>query len=380
MFFIIVFCVYLIGNIYLFVRGWQSLEIIGCRRIWFAAIFWIAALSFIVPMMLRMKGVSGALFDVLFVVGSFWIAVLLYGFLFLLVIDILRIIAWTGHIKPDFIHHHYPLSKLIIFGLFCIVITAILGVGYHRAHHPQVTRVEMKVDKKAGQMTALRVVMASDIHLGQITGRSYLARIVDVINRQNPDLVLFAGDTFDGSPAQIIKKNMGVEFSRLHTKYGAFAVSGNHEYIGERETRNAVSIAFDYINSHGVKPLQDSIILIDSSFYLAGRKDRMDSMRKTLPELLAGIDRQLPVIMLEHQPFHFHEVEQAGVDLHLSGHTHHGQLWPLNYITSKIYEQDWGFLHKGQSKFYVSCGAGTWGPPIRTAGYSEVVVIDIEFL
>ena len=379
MFVLIVFSVYAIGNVYLFVRGWQSLEIIGQRRVWFAAVFWIVALSFIIPMMLRMQGVSGALFDVLFVVGSFWIAVMLYGFLALITIDLLRIIAWAGSIKPDFIHQNYPLSKIIILGIFSFVITVILCAGYHRAHHPQITRLEIEVDKQAGQLPALRVVMASDIHLGQILGRKSLARIVNTINEQHPDLVLFAGDTFDGSPAQIIKNDMGAEFDRLQTKYGAYAVSGNHEYIGERETPQAVNITFDYLSSHGVQALQDAVILIDSSFYLAGRKDRTVGKRKTLHELLAGIDRQLPVIMMDHQPFQLDEVEQAGIDLHLSGHTHHGQMWPLNYITRKIYEQDWGFLQKGQSKFYVSCGAGTWGPPIRTAGHSEVVVIDLKF-
>lgn len=378
-FFLIAFSIYAIGNIYLFVRGWQSLEIIGRQRIWFTAVFWFAALSFIVGMMLRFQGVSGVLFDAMFMVGSFWIAILLYGFLMLLIVDLLRIIVWAGNIKPEFIHQNYLFSKLIIFGIFSLVITVLLGVGYHRAHHPKVTHVEMKVDKKAGQLTALRIVMASDIHLGNSSGNKFLSRIVDVMNGQHPDIVLLAGDTFDGSPAHVIKKDMGKDFNRLKTKYGIFAVSGNHEYIGERETTNSVKIAFDYLNSHGVQSLEDAVILVDSSFYLAGRKDRTDRKRKTVPELLAGIDMNLPVIMVDHQPFQFDQVEQAGIDLYLSGHTHHGQMWPLNYITQKIYEQDWGFLQKGQSKFYVSCGAGIWGPPIRTAGYSEVVVIDLKF-
>jgi predicted MPP superfamily phosphohydrolase len=316
----------------------------------------------------------------MFVVGSFWIAVMLYGLLALLAVDLLRIIGWASHIKLDFIHQNYPLSKLVILGIFSLVITAILVAGYHRAHHPKVTHVEVKVEKKVGQLSSLRVVMASDIHLGQTTGQKSLARMIDVMNEQRPDLVLLAGDTFDGSPAHIIKKDICVEFDRLQTKYGAYAVSGNHEYIGERETPNSVNIAFDYISSHGVQPLQDTVILVDSSFYLAGRKDRMDRNRKTLPELLNGIDRQLPVIMLDHQPFQLDEAEQAGIDLHLSGHTHHGQMWPLNYITRKIYEQDWGFFLLVLSKFYVSCGGGTWGASVRTAGYSEIVVIDLSFL
>jgi predicted MPP superfamily phosphohydrolase len=202
---------------------------------------------------------------------------------------------------------------------------------------------------------------------------------VNAINDRQPDVVLLAGDTFDGTPEMVIREDAGVEFDRLQSRYGAYAISGNHEYIGEREKPDAVNTIFGYMASHGVQPLRDSVALIDGSFYIAGRNDRMAGARKTIPELLEGVDRQLPVILLDHQPYHLEQAEQAGVDLQLSGHTHHGQMWPLNYITRKIYEKDWGFLQKGTSNFYVSCGAGTWGPPIRTAGYSEIVVIDLKF-
>ena len=90
--------------------------------------------------------------------------------------------------------------------------------------------------------------------------------------------------------------------------------------------------------------------------------------------------RRLPVILLDHQPLNLEEAAQAGIDLQLSGHTHRGQMFPLNYITTRMYEQDWGFLQKGKTNFYISCGTGTWGPPIRTSGYSEVVIIELEFI
>ena len=378
MFFTIVFCVYTIGNIYLFVRGWQSLEMMGRQRAWFAVVFLLVSLSFMVSQLLRVKGVSGTVVDVFFVTGSYWIAVMLYGFLFLFAIDILRIVSWAGNIKPDFIYGNYQLSKAIMFGAVCLVMTVILAVGYSNTQRLRTTHVKIPIDKSAGQLTGLRVAMVSDIHLGHINGRNFLAAIVDAINEQKPDLVLLVGDIFDMSPEPVIKQDMGVEFERLQTKYGAYMISGNHEYIGNREYRDAINTTFAYMASHGVQPLQDSVVLIDSSFYVAGRKDR-SATRKTIPELLHGIDRQLPIIMADHQPYHLEAVEQAGVDLQLSGHTHHGQMWPLNYITRKLYEQDWGFLQKGKSNFYISCGVGTWGPPIRTAGYSEVVVVDLEF-
>ena len=380
LFFIIVFCVYTAANIYLFVRGWQALEIMGRQRFWFAVLFGITACSFLVTQMLHIKGVSGSLFDFFFMVGSCWIAVMLYGFLILFAFDILRTIGWAGNFKPDFIYRHYPLTKAILFGAVCLVISVILIAGYGNAHRLRATNLKIAVDKKAGQLTGLRVSMVSDIHLGHIHGRKSLARIVDAINEQKPDIVFLVGDVFDNSPKPALKNNMGLEFERLQTKYGAYFVTGNHEYISERAARNSRKTILGYLSSHGIRPLQDSFVLIDDGFYVAGRKDRSADTRKTIPELLHGTDRQLPVIVLDHQPYLFDEAEQAGVDLYLSGHTHHGQMWPLNYITGKLFEQDWGLLQKGKSHFYVSCGVGTWGPPIRTTGYPEVVVIDLEFI
>jgi predicted MPP superfamily phosphohydrolase len=217
--------------------------------------------------------------------------------------------------------------------------------------------------------------MVCDIHLGQVYGRKSLARIVNVMNEHRPDIVVLVGDIFDGNPEPVIKKDMGVEFSRLQAPYGSYFVNGNHErYGGERG-----KIVADYLALRGIKPLLDTVALIDGSFYLAGRIDRSTHTRKSIPELLHDIDRWLPIILLDHQPFYLEEAEQAGVDLQLSGHTHRGHLFPLNYVTDKIYEQDWGFYRKGKTNYYISCGTGTWGPPIRTAGSSEVVIIDLEF-
>lgn len=378
-FFLVVICVYAVGNVYLYVRGWQALEILGKQRIWFTVSFWFMAVLAILTQVLRVRGISGGWFDISFSAGTVWIAVLLYGFLAVLLIDILRITGWAGHITPHFVHRNYLLSKVILFGAVCMVFTILFAWGYRNAHFPRVTHLSLPVDKHAGQLHGMRVAMVSDIHLGHTTGRKFLSRVVDTLNRQKADIILLVGDTFDGGPGTVIRKNMGIEFDRLKSRYGTFAVSGNHEYIGEMENKNAVKDAFAYLESHGVKVLSDTVVLIDSSFYIAGRTDRTVKKRKTVSSLLGSIDRQLPVILMDHQPYNLQEAEQAGADLQFSGHTHHGQMWPLNYITKKIYESDWGFLQKGKSYFYVSCGVGVWGPPVRTAGYSEVVVIDLKF-
>ena len=357
---------YTAGCLYMFIRGWQSLEIIKRRRVWFAVIFWIVALPFVV---VRLRFVSGVAF---YIVGYSCLAVVLYGFLILLVIDILRIIRWVAKIKPAFIYRNYLKAKALIFAVVSLALAAIIAGGYVNSNSPRATHLTVAIDKKAGQLTTLRVAMVSDIHLGNIYGRKSLARIVDVINEHYPDIVLLAGDIFDGNPESVIEKDMGAEFKRLQAKYGVYFVNGNHE----RGRTNA----FDYLALHGIQPLLDTIVCIDSSFYVAGRIDRSTRVRKTIPELLGGIDHRLPVIMLDHQPLNLEEAEQAGIDMQLSGHTHHGQMFPLNYITARMYEQDWGFLQKNKTNYYISCGTGTWGHPIRTSGYSEVVIIELEFI
>jgi len=362
------------GNLYILVRGWQSLEIIGRRRVWFAAMFLFAALTY--PAIWKRIFTEGWMYEICYFVAYLWLVVVFYVFLILLAIDILRIILWVGNIKPAFIYRYYLRTKAIMFWAVSLLLLIILTSGYFNSHRPRATHITIPIEKNAGHLTSLRVALVSDIHLGQVNGRKMLARIVNTINERRPDIVVLVGDIFNGNPEPAVKKDMGAEFYRLQARYGAYFANGNHErYDSDRGT-----IAIDYLASRGIKPLLDTVALIDGSFYLAGRLDRSSSVRKTIPELLHDIDRRLPVILLDHQPYNLEEAEQAGVDLQLSGHTHYGQLFPLNYITSRIYEQDWGFLQKGKTKYYISCGAGTWGPPVRTAGYSEVVIIDLEFL
>ncbi len=164
----------------------------------------------------------------------------------------------------------------------------------------------------------------------------------------------------------------------LKSKYGVYAVTGNHEYIG------GVQKAKNYLAEHDVNLLNDTANLIDDSFYVAGREDLTINQfsnlrRKSLADVVNGIDKSKPIILLDHQPFKLDKAVENGIDLQLSGHTHHGQLWPFNYITKMVYELSWGYLKKGDTHFYVSSGVGGWGPPIRTVNRSEIISIKLHF-
>ena len=138
------------------------------------------------------------------------------------------------------------------------------------------------------------------------------------------------------------------------------------------------------MEKHGIKILRDSAALIDNSFYIIGREDRektafTQTPRKSVEDLLEPLDKQKPIVLLDHQPYHLELAERAGVDFQISGHTHHGQLWPFGYITQKIFEVSRGYKQKGNSHFYVSTGFGTWGPPVRLGNRPEILEFTLVF-
>ncbi|MDR0712682.1 MAG: metallophosphoesterase [Bacteroidales bacterium] len=376
MFVLIALSIYIAGNVYLYVRCWQALEVIGRYRLWYAVAFWTIALLFIAANFIRTPGVNWP--NLLSTVSSAWIAVMLYGTLALAVIDIVRLTGWAVHLRPASLVPDYPLFKLYLFAGVLALLATVFIFGYRNARFPKVTPLEIFIDKQAGEMKELKIAMVSDLHLGRTAGIPFLRRVIDRINELDPDVVLLAGDTFDGDSEPVIRNDMCREMLRLKNRFGVYAIPGNHEYIGERFAKGSAHRAFEYLDSRGVTVLIDTAVQVNNSFYIAGRDDRSVVRRKSLADILPEVNGQ-PVILLDHQPFRLEEAQQAGVDLQLSGHTHHGQMFPLHLITEKMYEQDWGALQKGHTHYYISCGAGTWGPVLRTAGYSEIVFIKLTF-
>jgi predicted MPP superfamily phosphohydrolase len=220
--------------------------------------------------------------------------------------------------------------------------------------------------------------MASDLHLSPIDGERLLSKIIDKINSVNPDIILFAGDIVDDKAVILKDRGIGESFKKLKPKYGIYSITGNHEFI------NDVEPSVKFMEEYGMKILRDNYELVDSSFYVVGREDVVmkqftGKTRKTLKELTSTIDFNHPTILLDHTPVKLEQAENNGIDLQFSGHTHHGQIWPGNIITNLIYEVSWGYKKKGITHYYVTSGAGTWGPPVRTGSKSEIVNIVIQF-
>jgi predicted MPP superfamily phosphohydrolase len=316
--------------------------------------------------------------DALTWAGSFWLAAMVYFLFIVILIDIVRLINIFLHFLPENGSANYSDLKLIVFLFSVLIISLTVSLGYINARNPVINKLELSIQKKAGHIKELNIAMVSDIHLGTIIGADRFNSIVEKINELNPDIVLLAGDIVDEDIQPVIRHNLGETLKNIKSKYGVFGITGNHEYIGGAD--NAVK----YLTEHDVIMLRDTSVKIDNCFYIIGREDRSKRsftgvQRKSLEELMAEIDKNLPVLVMNHQPFEFDEVVQSGADLHLSGHTHHGQLWPFNYITQKIYEISRGYLKKGNTHFFVSAGAGTWGPPIRLGNRPEIVNMKLKF-
>jgi len=303
---------------------------------------------------------------------------MLYFFLLILSLDLIRLFNHFFHFLPKVFYTDYGKTKLIIFYLSLAVVSLVVLSGFINARTARIKVLSYIIPKKVNGVKSLRMVMVSDVHMGNLIAKRKTNRLVTKINELKPDIVVFAGDLVDEDLAPVIKNNLGEALTKIQSRLGVFAIPGNHEYIGGAED------AIKYLSEHGIIMLRDTSVFLENSFYLVGRDDRdkirfTGKKRKEISELLYGIDKSFPIILLDHQPFNLNKAADLGVDLQLSGHTHHGQVWPFNYITNAMYDVSWGTKKIGETQYYVSSGFGTWGPPIRIGNRPEIVLINLTF-
>ena len=376
-FFSIVFLVYALINFYIIRRGLMVLPAGSPWKWWLVLGVSLAALSFVAVRVRERVSVNWATATLIWI-GYFWLAIIVYLLLQIIFIDIFRLLNSLLGFFPEIITSDPEKTRRFL-GITVITVTIlVVALGHLNTWFPKVRELNLEVNKRGGKLQDLHIVALSDIHLGTTIEKRHMSGIVRRVNALNPDIILIPGDIIDEDIAPVIKSNVGEKLTDLKAKYGVFASTGNHEYIG------GIRKAKSYLADHNVFLLNDTAILIDDSFYVAGREDLTinqfsNQQRKPLTEILAEVNRERPIILLDHQPFKLEKAAENGVDLQLSGHTHHGQLWPFNYITGMIYEKSWGYLKKGDTHYYVSGGVGGWGPPIRTVNRPEILSIKLIF-
>lgn len=296
-------------------------------------------------------------------VGNSSIFVLLYLVILFLVLDLGRLL----HVVPGaWLRQNQYVTIAIAVGMFLVFLAG-------NIHYNNKVRVELQLASGKPLARPLRLVMASDLHLGYHNPRHELARWVDIINSEQPDVILIAGDIIDMSMRPLVEERMAEEFRRL--KAPVYACLGNHEYYtGE-------PLAQQFYREAGIHLLRDSCTVTPEGLLIVGRDDRSNPHRQALRKLLkdSGHDAAAHyVIVLDHQPYRLEQAEQAGVDFQLSGHTHRGQVWPISWITDRVYECSFGPWQRGQTRYYVSSGLGIWGGKFRIGTQSEYVVATLR--
>ena len=373
-FFSIVLTIYSLVNIYIYYKGYKALPVLQENRLIYSLTFFLLAAIFIASKFLESRH-SSVITDILNIIGGFWLAFMLYGFFLFLISDIVS----SGLRIPGIINS----GNIMLFRKWSFIITVVISSlfiagGFINAIIPVVTRYDIKINKPAGEIKNLRIAAVSDIHLGSIIRKRSIRKLSGMLKEMNPDIVLLLGDIVDGEIGPVLRGDLLRYFTCPKCNDGLYAITGNHEFIG------GGSRTIPYIESKGIRVLKDEVVTLEGGIQLIGRIDR-DSYRfyrkerLSLDKLMEQVDTMKPVILLDHQPFHLSETAEKGVDLQLSGHTHNGQMWPLNYITARIYELSYGYLKKGNTHFIVSSGYGLWGPRVRSGSRSEVLLINITF-
>jgi len=306
--------------------------------------------------------------------GSFWLGAIVYLFIIFVVQDALNL--FLRLFLGETIFQLFSERSLNVIGFSILgLVSLILGYGYFMARHPKIRRVVLAFKKLPQDHNAFRIVHLSDVHLNTIFSKKRLERLVRRVNRLNPHLIVITGDLVDENAAR--SKKILAPISQLKSQFGVYAVTGNHEYY------SGVKKATEIMEKAGVRVLKNERVQIGDILNLVGVND-IESKRfeneSIVPysELLTSVDPGLPIVLLNHRPIRLEEASHAGIDLQLSGHTHHGQMIPFNYITDLVYEVSFGLGKIGEMFIYVSNGVGTWGPPLRIGAPAEIVEILLE--
>ena len=386
-----------------------------CAYILFRTIHWIQVLHSIFQNVWVCRGIGLIYFFVVFsiliafmapasgfrrfmkLLSNYWLGVLVYTIMTVGIADGLRLL-----IKYPLKNVAFPGRELLfsnvgtaVVGAVCaVIITTVSIYGMINAGNIQITKYDISIDKKAGKLDSLNVVLIADLHLGYNIGCRHMEKMVEKINAQNPDLVVVAGDIFDNEYEALENPDRLAAILRgIQSKYGVYACYGNHDIqekilagftFGGKEKKESSVKMDEFLEKSGITLLRDEYVLIDDSFYLYGRPDyerpgRGIDERKSPQEITEDLDLSLPVLVIDHEPRELQELADAGVDADLCGHTHDGQLFPGNITIKLMWENACGYLKKGDMHSIVTSGVGLFGPNMRVGTKSEICDIMMHF-
>lgn len=301
---------------------------------------------------------------ILYEICTSWIIILLYIFLAFLLIDVLRLI----HLLPSDI----LTANWKTLGTLTVLLASLFVYG--NIHYQHKYREEITLPTHGKVLKPTKIVLLSDLHLGYHNRAETFKKWISLINKENADAILIAGDIIDISIRPLLEENIAELFHTFNAP--VYASLGNHEYFsGEPRAK------LFFRDAH-IMLLRDTALTLPANILVVGRDDRTNPHRASTKQILASVHKNDTLtapysILLDHQPYHLEESEEAGIDFQFSGHTHHGQVWPISWITDLIYEDAFGFYSRGDTNYYVSSGLGIWGGKFRIGTRSEYVVLTL---
>lgn len=342
--------------------GWHLWCLLPLSAIWKTVVIIVMAGCFLLTFANFSRSTDGMPMPVAvtcYEVANSSLFILLYLFMLFLVLDLGRLIRL---LPRTILYNNWGTTIGIV-----VLMTVIFTYGYF--HYKHKYREDIRLTTEKSMAKPIKLVMMSDLHLGYHNRREELRRWVDMMNEEHADAILIAGDIIDMSIRPLKEEKMYEEFKRLNAP--VYACLGNHEYYsGEPDAQK-------FYEQAGIHLLRDSCAVV-GDLCVIGRDDRTNQHRKTLADIMKQADRSKFTILLDHQPYHLEQAERQKIDFQFSGHTHHGQVWPISWITENIYECAFGAHQRGSTRYYVSSGIGIWGGKFRIGTRSEYIVATIS--
>jgi predicted MPP superfamily phosphohydrolase len=323
----------------------------------------ILSVSFLVTSLIGFR-LTNMVLRIFYRITAVWLGFVNYAFFS-------AVACWASYVALRLISGAPPERRHFALGFLglAVVVTA---YGVINAAATRVKRITAQLPNLPASWRGRTAVLMSDLHLGNYRGPRFARRMVKMANRLNPDVVFIAGDLYDGTPGDLAR--LAEPLSGLKPPLGSFFVEGNHEEFSDSaKYLKAVAAA-------GVRVLVNELVAVDG-LQILGVTYRDATHGEHFRKILraTGFDRSRPSILLEHAPDRIAVSAEEGITLQLSGHTHHGQFWPWMLAAARMYgKYVYGLQRIGDMQIYTSCGAGTWGPPLRVGNHPEIVAIRFE--
>lgn len=354
----------------------------------FAVVYLFMALSPVIAFLLPKSAVA----IVIRRISTYWIGIMLYSLLYVVLFDLLRLIAKHTKLKNTLLFSRGSVISIGSVVVACAVATCLYGI--FNARNIKVNEYSVTVNKSCGSDKHLKAVLVADLHMGYAIGVDHITNMVEKINQQDADIVIIAGDIFDNSyDGMDDPEGIKAQLRSIKSKYGVYAVYGNHDI----DEKILMGFTFDwggkqlhsekmtnFMKECNIKLINDESVLINDEFYLVGRRDTdkpgtEDGTRAEISELTKDLDKTKPIFVLSHEPDELQKTADAGADIDFSGHTHDGQLFPGNLTIGLFWENPCGMIKKDNMYSIVTSGVGVYSTFMRVGTDAEICSVDIDF-